>query len=1060
MKRSVPFTSGSVARFLLCIGLGSLVFGSATSFADFQQDGAPESLKTIAVPGPEDLSPYVADEDALQRLGKALFWDMQVGSDGIQACASCHYHAGTVNRITNEMTPGANGLFNPTASGGEGPNYTYNAGDFPFHQKEDPLDNDSETVFDTDDTFGPQGVFSFDFIGVSDTDVDFGNPTIDQDGFRQCDLNLRRSEPRQAPSVINAVYADRLFSDGRANRFFNGEDIFGDQNDGASILMTDGLGGVAAPVQILLDQSALASQALGPVLNDREMSYASRTWPDIGKKMLKLNPLHKQVVANDDSVLGAISNYPANGITPLEGPKYRDMVEAAFVASLWEDGVTDFGGFPQIEQNFAFFFGLAVQAYERTLVSDDSPYDQWAEAGMPEDGGGILTAEEMAGLDFFINRGDCVSCHGGPEFAGATVSQFLGSDEDPPQESRIEFMLMADGKADDKCCLETNPPPVHPGDEPPDDEEFHYDLTTDPRGKLIEIRPPEGYGAPIAWGTIPASGGSNSGCWDHDIEFNLYEGTNAPSNSNFLAEGSFKMDTYCNMKLCIEMEWTYPGLPGGDYTVWIGGMFVCHLNMSDVNEPAFYDSGFYNIGVRPTADDLGGGGEGPFGPFSLTLRKQQGDDIGDDSAPEIGPNDRTAVNGSFRVMSIRNIELTGPYMHNGGFSTLEQVMEFYIGGGHFIDLNQDDADPDVDGIGGATTEDIANTVAFMKTLTDERVRNQSAPFDHPEIRVPNGHPVHVGDPGCPVDDGTGKAEDDLKLINAVGAGGGPPLQPFHTQLAAAISFGFQPDDMVVFEGNANSEASFTVALAKPADQNVIVQLGVDQSEAVIEPAHLLFTPENWFERRTVRVRGVEDGELDGDVNFNVQIVNVLSQDVEWAELEQVGPQVLSVDSGKLYQLFEIEAEQAVLTEPMIVSTDASASHGHCVEVPQGTGSSETAGSGGQVEYTFTVDANATGPYYAWALTKSGAGESTAAFWVQLDDGPWTQWSIAPTQSWNWSSLPIATGPTADLGAGVHTLRIHNLEDGTGIDKIVISNDHDYRNSGDPVSHVRGVFFAK
>ena len=43
---------------------------------------------------------------ALQQLGKALFWDMQVGGDGIQSCASCHYHAGADNRITNQMSPG------------------------------------------------------------------------------------------------------------------------------------------------------------------------------------------------------------------------------------------------------------------------------------------------------------------------------------------------------------------------------------------------------------------------------------------------------------------------------------------------------------------------------------------------------------------------------------------------------------------------------------------------------------------------------------------------------------------------------------------------------------------------------------------------------------------------------------------------------------------------------------------------------------------------------------------------------------------------------------------
>ncbi len=40
-----------------------------------------------------DTSAFIADLTAAQQLGKALFWDIQVGSDG-QACASCHFHAG------------------------------------------------------------------------------------------------------------------------------------------------------------------------------------------------------------------------------------------------------------------------------------------------------------------------------------------------------------------------------------------------------------------------------------------------------------------------------------------------------------------------------------------------------------------------------------------------------------------------------------------------------------------------------------------------------------------------------------------------------------------------------------------------------------------------------------------------------------------------------------------------------------------------------------------------------------------------------------------------------
>jgi hypothetical protein len=42
-------------------------------------------------------------------LGKALFWDMQVGSDSVQACASCHFHAGADNRIKGKINSGING---------------------------------------------------------------------------------------------------------------------------------------------------------------------------------------------------------------------------------------------------------------------------------------------------------------------------------------------------------------------------------------------------------------------------------------------------------------------------------------------------------------------------------------------------------------------------------------------------------------------------------------------------------------------------------------------------------------------------------------------------------------------------------------------------------------------------------------------------------------------------------------------------------------------------------------------------------------------------------------
>src|SRR5881397_3030655 len=80
-------------------------------------------LKSVSVPKP-DLTAYVQDEKLLVVLGKALFWDMQVGSDGRVACASCHFHAGADHRVQNQLS-------NPFEA--FPPNYLLTAADFPFH---------------------------------------------------------------------------------------------------------------------------------------------------------------------------------------------------------------------------------------------------------------------------------------------------------------------------------------------------------------------------------------------------------------------------------------------------------------------------------------------------------------------------------------------------------------------------------------------------------------------------------------------------------------------------------------------------------------------------------------------------------------------------------------------------------------------------------------------------------------------------------------------------------------------------------------------------------------
>ena len=60
------------------------------------------SLKTVLIPQPANIGRYIKDQSAAIALGKALFWDQQVGSDG-QACASCHFQALADSRSKNQQ---------------------------------------------------------------------------------------------------------------------------------------------------------------------------------------------------------------------------------------------------------------------------------------------------------------------------------------------------------------------------------------------------------------------------------------------------------------------------------------------------------------------------------------------------------------------------------------------------------------------------------------------------------------------------------------------------------------------------------------------------------------------------------------------------------------------------------------------------------------------------------------------------------------------------------------------------------------------------------------------
>ena len=161
-------------------------------------------------------------------------------------------------------------------------------------------------------------------------------------------------------------------------------------------------------MRVELVNSSLASQAVAPIVSDLEMAAPGRTRLDVGrelargkrnqgKKVAKVRPLANQKVSPTDSVLGSMSRWPKKG---LSFNRYDKMIQEAFHEKWWNskklirvnadgtktvvdkndgkhDDDLDANDYALIQYNFSLFFGIAVQLYEATLVSDDTPWDRF-----------------------------------------------------------------------------------------------------------------------------------------------------------------------------------------------------------------------------------------------------------------------------------------------------------------------------------------------------------------------------------------------------------------------------------------------------------------------------------------------------------------------------------------------------------------------------------------------------------------------------------------------------------------------------------------------------------
>lgn len=238
---------------------------------------------------------------------------------------------------------------------------------------------------------------------------------------------------------------------------------------------------------------------------------------------------------------------------------------------------------------------------------------------------------------------------------------------------------------------------------------------------------------------------------------------------------------------------------------------------------ALMDTGFANTGVAPDAFDRGLGGEDPWGhPLSLARQYLGLLEHPDQPMPDLEaltaydfslrfdigfkpeelylpiglpgysegavnqaliplpsiaqkeiPRGRegrlyAGVEGAFKVPGLRNVALTGPFMHNGSMKQLEEVVAFYFRGGNLENPDHFGTFVFQQSLG---EPDLRALVAFLESLTDDRVLWERAPFDHPALIIP-------------LSEGT-RAARTLRL-EAVGRKGRPPakgpLQPFQERL--------------------------------------------------------------------------------------------------------------------------------------------------------------------------------------------------------------------------------------------------------------------------------------
>ncbi|MCP4745024.1 MAG: hypothetical protein GY874_02630 [Desulfobacteraceae bacterium] len=242
---------------------------------------------------------------------------------------------------------------------------------------------------------------------------------------------------------------------------------------------------------------------------------------------------------------------------------------------------------------------------------------------------------------------------------------------------------------------------------------------------------------------------------------------------------------------------------------------------------------------------------------------------------------------------------------------------------------------------------------------------------------------------------------------------------------------------------ASSFQAFFTAPSATAGSTVIFELTVTDSEgltatdtcevSIIAPAQLDSDGDGLTDDDEINLYGTDPNNADTD-----------NDGITDAQEVSAGTDPVVDDSVQDYAKIWIEAEDGDIYSPMTIADDPEASAQGYIQAPNGSGYHSSASKEyGYSEYTFVVPS--AGNYIVWGRVLAASGQDDS-FFVSMDNGLSALWDVQMSDSWVWDQL-VDRGQTEPasyyLTAGTHTLTVYQREDGSKLDRILITNDMEY-----------------